>query len=59
MFLRNFSLNSIFSFEPRKKFLHISSNLDDLRKKNKSTRIAIFNYGFGEKNFTTYLNNTA
>ena len=60
MFLRNFSLNSIFSFEPSKKnFEYISSNLDNLRKKNKLTKIVIFNYGLGEKNFTTYLNNTA
>jgi FkbM family methyltransferase len=60
MFLRNFSLNSIFSFEPSKKnFKYISSNLEDLRNKNKLTKIVIFNYGLGEKNFITHLNNTA
>ena len=42
-----------------KEILNISSKLDDLRNKNKSTKITIFNYGLGEKNFTTYLNNTA
>ena len=60
MFLSNFSLKSIFSFEPSKKnFEYISSKLDDLRNKNKSTKIVIFNYGLGEKNFKTYLKNTA
>jgi hypothetical protein len=53
MFLSNFYLQSIFLLSQAKEILNISSKLDDLRNKNKSTKITIFNYGLGEKNFTT------
>jgi FkbM family methyltransferase len=59
MFLANFNLNSIFSFEPSKKnFKSLSLRFLNLKKKYKSTKIIIFNYGLGEKNYQTYLNNT-
>lgn len=59
MFLANFNLNSIFSFEPSKKnFKSLSLRFLNLKKKYKSTKIIIFNYGLGEKNYQTYLNYT-
>jgi len=59
MFLKNFSLNNIFSFEPsQKNFRALSSNLLNFKKKYSSTKIALFNYGLGEKNYQTHINNT-
>ena len=59
MFLKNFCLNNIFSFEPsQKNFRVLSSNLLNFKKKYSSTKIALFNYGLGEKNCQTYINNT-
>ena len=59
MFLKNFRLNNIFSFEPsQKNFRVLSSNLLNFKKKYSSTKIALFNYGLGEKNCQTYINNT-
>ena len=36
-------------FEPFKKIFKISSKLDDLSNKNKSTKIAVFNYRLEKK----------
>ena len=59
MFLKNFSLNNIFSFEPsQKNFKALSFNILNFKKKYSSTKIALFNYGLGEKNCQTYINNT-
>lgn len=56
IFLRDFSLK-IF-FVPSKKIFKISTKLDDLSNKNKSTKITIFKYRL-KKKFITYLNNNS
>lgn len=59
LFLKYFKLNVIYSFEPSKKnFKVLYNQLNFLKKKNKQTKIYIFNQGLGEKNYETILNNT-
>jgi FkbM family methyltransferase len=59
-FINNFSVNSIYSFEPSlNNYNKLKNNIINYNKKFKKINFKIYNYGFGEKKTDLILNQTA
>lgn len=59
-FINNFSVNSIYSFEPSlNNYNKLKKNIINYNKKFKKINFKIYNYGFGEKKTDLILNQTA
>ena len=59
-FINNFSVNSIYSFEPSlNNYNKLKKNILNYNKKFKKINFKIYNYGFGEKKTDLILNQTA
>ena len=59
-FINNFSVNSIYSFEPSlNNYNKLKKNIINYNKKFKKINFKIYNYGFGEKKNDLILNQTA
>ena len=60
LFVNNFSVNSIYSFEPSlNSYNELKKNILNYNKKFKKINFKIYNYGFGEKKTNLILNQTA
>ena len=60
LFVNNFSVNSIYSFEPSlNNYNKLKKNILNYSKKFKKINFKIYNYGFGEKKTDLILNQTA